>query len=53
VCELSREPTGLLLRVENVKRSKLDWSVRTGWRKKNAFFSNNCNFLNFQYKKLC
>ena len=25
----------------------------TGWRKKNAcFFSNNCNFVYFQYKKI-
>jgi len=24
----------------------------TQWSKKNAFFSNNCNFLNFQYKKI-
>ena len=23
----------------------------TGWRKKNACFSNNCNFVYFQYKK--
>jgi len=22
----------------------------TGWRKKNACFSNNCNFVYFQYK---
>ena len=26
-------------------------SVSTGWRKKNACFSNNCNFVYFQYKK--
>ena len=24
----------------------------TGWRKKNACFSNNCNFVDFQYKKI-
>ena len=24
----------------------------TGWRKKNAYFSNNCNFVYFQYKKI-
>ena len=24
----------------------------TGWRKKNACFSNNCNFVYFQYKKI-
>ena len=24
----------------------------TGWRKKNACFSNNCNFVSFQYKKI-
>ena len=24
----------------------------TGWRKKNACFSNNCNFVCFQYKKI-
>ena len=23
-----------------------------GWRKKNAYFSNNCNFVYFQYKKI-
>jgi len=23
-----------------------------GWRKKNACFSNNCNFVYFQYKKI-
>ena len=27
--------------------------IYTGWRKKNACFSNNCNFVYFQYKKLC
>ena len=26
--------------------------VYTGWRKKNACFSNNCNFVYFQYKKI-
>jgi len=24
----------------------------TGWRKKNACFSNNCNFVYFKYKKI-
>ena len=24
----------------------------TQWRKKNAFFTNNCNFFYFQYKKI-
>ena len=24
----------------------------TGWRKKNACFSNNCNFVHFQYKQI-
>ena len=24
----------------------------TQWRKKNAFFKNNCNFFYFQYKKI-
>jgi len=27
-------------------------TVCTQWRKKNAFFSNNCNFFYFQYKKI-
>ena len=26
--------------------------IYTGWRKKNACFSNNCNFVYFQYKKI-
>ena len=28
------------------------WVSYTGWRKKNACFSNNCNFVYFQYKKI-
>ena len=27
-------------------------SPSTGWRKKNACFSNNCNFVYFQYKEI-
>ena len=27
------------------------WDSYTQWHKKNTFFSNNCNFLYFQYKK--
>ena len=26
--------------------------IYKGWRKKNACFSNNCNFIYFQYKKI-
>ena len=26
--------------------------IYTGWRKKNTCFSNNCNFVYFQYKKI-
>jgi len=26
--------------------------ICTQWRKKNAFFKNNCNFFYFQYKKI-
>ena len=28
------------------------WNDNKGWRKKNACFSNNCNFAYFQYKKI-
>jgi len=27
-------------------------AASTVWRKKNAYFSNNCNFVYFQYKKI-
>ena len=35
-------------------KSRPVWKVGlcTGWRKKNACFSNNCNFVYFQYKKI-
>jgi len=32
-------------------RDKIYLLHYTGWRKKNACFSNNCNFVYFQYKK--
>ena len=28
------------------------FSVKPGWRKKNACFLSNCNFVYFQYKKI-
>ena len=31
---------------------KVSLKVYKGWRKKNACFSNNCNFVYFQYKKI-
>ena len=40
-------------KLQNEELHGLSSSPNTGWRKKNAWFSNNCNFVCFQYKKLC
>jgi len=33
-------------------RQQKKQDLNTVWRKKNAFFSNNCTFVYFQYKKI-